>query len=219
MVHKSPQQEVDEYVELVAAVTDWLGIRVEQYPAWTVAALERELALLNKHNGWANVRLRDRAHVEHRIARAVEIDRGVIDEILIAHQLARRGRGPVQLGATPDAQLAGPPRGPLPLGHWKGTGFMPLTRGEAVGYDADLMAFQFTMRNGEQIVQCQISNAALGDLAGRWRGAARDLPTEFEAHRELIEAIASEQFDQTSNEETRLVRIFSKHMPYSTALK
>ena len=33
-------------------------------------------------NGWANVRLRDRAHVEHRIARVVEIDRGVIDEIL-----------------------------------------------------------------------------------------------------------------------------------------
>ena len=47
---------------------------------------------------------------------------------------------------------------------------MPLTRGEAVGYDADLMAFKFTMRNGEQIVQCQISNAALGDLADRWRG-------------------------------------------------
>ena len=42
---------------------------------------------------------------------------------------------------------------------------MPLTRGEAVGYDADLMAFKFTMRNGEQIVQCEISNAALGDLA------------------------------------------------------
>ena len=76
---------------------------------------------------------------------------------------------------------------------------MPLTRGEAVGYDADLMVFKFTMRNGEQIVQCQISNAALGDLAGRWRGAARDLPAEFEAHRELIEAIASEQFDQTSS--------------------
>ena len=93
---------------------------------------------------------------------------------------------------------------------------MPLTRGEAVGYDADLMVFKFTMRNGEQIVQCQISNAALGDLAGRWRGA-RDLPAEFAAHRELIEAIASEQFDQTSNEETRLVRIFAKHIPSSTA--
>jgi hypothetical protein len=89
---------------------------------------------------------------------------------------------------------------------------MPLTRGEAVGYDADLMVFKFTMRNGEQIVQCQISNAALGDLAGRWRAAARDLPAEFEAHRTLIEATASEQFDRTLNKETRLVRIFAKHI-------
>jgi Protein of unknown function (DUF1488) len=84
---------------------------------------------------------------------------------------------------------------------------MPLTRGEAVGYDSDLMAFEFTMWNGEHIVQCQISHAALRDLAGGRRGGALDLPAEFEAHRELIEAIASEQFDQTSNGETRLVRI------------
>ena len=92
----------------------------------------------------------------------------------------------------------GPTSRSASTGHWKGTGFMPLTRGEAVGYDADLMVFKFTMRNGEQIVQCQISSAALGDLADRRSGAARDLPAEFEAHRELIEAIASELFDQTS---------------------
>ena len=62
-------------------------------------------------------------------------------------------------------------------GPWKGSQFVPLTRGEAVGYDADLMAFKFTMRNGQQIVHCQISRAALGDLAGGWTaGAARDLP-------------------------------------------
>ena len=97
---------------------------------------------------------------------------------------------------------------------------MPLTRGEAVGYDARLMVFKFTMRNGEQIVQCEISHAALSDLASRGsRPPARDLTTEFEAHRELIEAVASAQFDQTSNEETRLVRIFSKHIPSSTAQK
>ena len=48
MVHKSPQQEADEYVVLLAAVTDWLGIQVEHYPAWTVSALERELALINR---------------------------------------------------------------------------------------------------------------------------------------------------------------------------
>jgi Protein of unknown function (DUF1488) len=90
---------------------------------------------------------------------------------------------------------------------------MPLTRGEAVGYDADLMAFGFTMKNGQQIVQCQISRAALVDLAGRSTGgAARDLPAQFEAHRELIEAIASAEFDRISNEETRLVRIFAKHI-------
>jgi hypothetical protein len=94
---------------------------------------------------------------------------------------------------------------------------MPLTRGEAVGYDADLMAFKFTMRMGKQIVQCQISNAALGNLAGRWRGAARDVPAKFEAHRELIEAIASELFDQTSNKETGLVCIFAKHTRSSKA--
>jgi hypothetical protein len=91
---------------------------------------------------------------------------------------------------------------------------MPLTRGEAVGYDADLMAFKFTMRNGEQIVQCEISNAALGDLAGRWRRGERDVPAEFEAQRKLIETIASARFDQTSTtrKETRLVRIFAKHI-------
>ena len=92
---------------------------------------------------------------------------------------------------------------------------MPLRRGKAVGYDADLMAFKFTMLHGQQIVQCQISRAALSDLAG---GAARDLPAHFEEHRELIEARASELFDQTSREETRLVRIFAKHIP-NTAQK
>ena len=92
---------------------------------------------------------------------------------------------------------------------------MPLTRGKAVGYDADLMAFKFTMRNGQQIVQCQISIAALSDLADRRRGSAGDLRPEFEANRELIEAIASALFDQTSNEETTVVSIFSKHIPSS----
>ena len=96
---------------------------------------------------------------------------------------------------------------------------MPLTRGVVVGYDADLMVFEFTMWNGEQIVQCQISHAALRDLTGGWNGGARDPRAEFEAHRDLIEAIASEQFDQTSRKETRLVRIFAKHLPSSRAQK
>jgi hypothetical protein len=95
---------------------------------------------------------------------------------------------------------------------------MPLTRGDAVGYDAELMAFKFTMKNGERVVQCQISHAALSDLACRGgRVAARDLSSEFEEHREFIEALASAQFDQTPNRETRMVRIFAKHIPSRTA--
>ena len=115
--------------------------------------------------------------------------RGVIDEDIIVPA------GPKRVGSVTMGSNAGRASHDL----WEGTGFMPLTRGEAVGYDADLMAFRFTMRNGQQIVQCQISRAALVDLAGRSTGgAARDLPAQFEAHRELIEAIASAQFDQTS---------------------
>ena len=93
--------------------------------------------------------------------------------------------------------------------------FMPLTRGKLVGFDADLMAFGFTMRNGQQIVQCQISIAALSNLADRRRGSRGDLRAEFAANRELIEAIASVLFHQSSDDETRVVSIFSKHIPSS----
>ena len=89
---------------------------------------------------------------------------------------------------------------------------MPLTRGKAVGCDANLMAFKFTMRNGQQIVQCQISIAALSDLADRRRGSEGDLQAEFKANRELIENVASVLFDRSSNGETGVVSIFSKHI-------
>jgi hypothetical protein len=89
---------------------------------------------------------------------------------------------------------------------------MPLTQGKIVGYDADLMAFKFTMRNGQQIVPCQISISALSNLADRRRGSTGDLLAEFKANRELIENLASILFDRSSNEETGVVSIFSKHI-------
>ena len=94
---------------------------------------------------------------------------------------------------------------------------MPLTRGKLVGYDADLMAFGFTMRNGQKIVRCQISVAALGDLAARRRGATGDLKAEFNANRKLIEDIASALFDHSSNMETGVISIFSKHVRRGTS--
>jgi Spy/CpxP family protein refolding chaperone len=61
------------------------------------------------------------------------------------------------------------------------------------------------------------ASVALSNLAGGWRSSARDFPAEFEARRELIEAITSDQFDQTSNKEAQLVSIFAKHIPSRTA--
>jgi hypothetical protein len=43
---------------------------------------------------------------------------------------------------------------------------MPLTRGKIGGYDSERMAFGFTMLNGDETVECQISDAALDELAG-----------------------------------------------------
>ena len=92
---------------------------------------------------------------------------------------------------------------------------MPLTRGEALGYDAELMAFKFTMRNGQQFVQCEVSRAALGDLAGGWTGSvARDRSVRGASRSYRSDSVRT--VDQISNEETRLVRIFAKHIPSST---
>jgi hypothetical protein len=38
------------------------------------------------------------------------------------------------------------------------------------------------------------------------------VPADFEAHRKVIEAMASARFDQTSGKETSWVRIFAKHI-------
>ena len=43
---------------------------------------------------------------------------------------------------------------------------MPLMRDKIIGHDNERLAFQFTMLNGESVVPCQISDAAMDGLAG-----------------------------------------------------
>jgi hypothetical protein len=43
---------------------------------------------------------------------------------------------------------------------------MPLLRGRMLGYDANRMAFEFTMTHKQGIVDCEISSTAMDDLAG-----------------------------------------------------
>ncbi len=42
---------------------------------------------------------------------------------------------------------------------------MPLTRGRIGGHDNERLAFAFTMMNDDETVQCQISDAAMDELA------------------------------------------------------
>lgn len=82
-----------------------------------------------------------------------------------------------------------------------------LTRGEAIGYNRERMFYRFTMMRGRASVPCEISNAALADLAGRAAGVMIDHETVFLRHRDLIEAVACNLFRRNEN-----IRIFSKHL-------
>jgi hypothetical protein len=89
---------------------------------------------------------------------------------------------------------------------------MPLTRGEITGHDIERMAFKFTMLNGEEVVKCQISDAALDDLAGMKGTESFARQAQFLSLRDTVEGIASELFAKRLGPEGSVVRIFSKHV-------
>jgi hypothetical protein len=91
--------------------------------------------------------------------------------------------------------------------------FMPLTRGEIIGYDARRMSYKFTMMDGvKKIVDCEISATALGDLVGSRWGTVQppDRDAQFLKFRDLIEELASHLFEPNG---ARPVRVFAKHLP------
>ena len=86
-------------------------------------------------------------------------------------------------------------------------------RGQTLRYDTDRMTFGFTMLNDDgKTVQCQVSAAAMDELAG----ARGTLPAEREAQfldlRETIERIASDSFDHGPTVSGAVIRIFAKHI-------
>jgi hypothetical protein len=92
---------------------------------------------------------------------------------------------------------------------------MPLTRGKILGFDASRMTYKFTMADGPRIIDCQISSAALDDLAGQRSKPPRVLnrDAEFLEFRDQIEKLASDQFDRDIERKPKLVRVFAKHIP------
>jgi hypothetical protein len=89
---------------------------------------------------------------------------------------------------------------------------MPLTQGRTVDYNANRMMFEFTMLDDKaHVVGCEISSAAMDQIAGT-RGT---LPAEREAQflhlRDRIERIASDLFDEMSMLGGK-IRIFYHHI-------
>ena len=89
---------------------------------------------------------------------------------------------------------------------------MPLTRDKIIGHDLERLAFRFTMLNGGEVVTCQISDAAMDELAGMQgtEGSARQ--AQFLSLRETVEQIASDIYDEAPRFRGYVVRIFTKHL-------
>ena len=89
---------------------------------------------------------------------------------------------------------------------------MPLTRGRILGYDTDRMAFEFTMLNKDETVPCEISSAAMDELAGKRGTLPAEREVQFLRLRETIERIASDNFDGDPIVRGAVVRVFAKHI-------
>ena len=89
---------------------------------------------------------------------------------------------------------------------------MPLTRGQIVGHDTERLAFRFTMLNDGETVQCQISDAAMDELAGMKGTENTARQRQFLSLRDTIERIASDLFDGAPTIQGYVIRIFMKHL-------
>jgi hypothetical protein len=96
--------------------------------------------------------------------------------------------------------------------HPKAVGSMPLTRNRIVGHDNERLAFKFTMLNGDETVECRISDAAMDELAGVKGTQSIARQAQFLALRDAIEQLASDMFDKAPAMKGYVVRIFTKHI-------
>src|SRR6202012_90970 len=94
---------------------------------------------------------------------------------------------------------------------WR-TASMPLTRGRIVGHDGERLAFTFQMMNGDEAVECRISDAAMDQLIGAKGTESIARQALFVTHRDEIEKIASDLYDASPPVKGAVIRIFTKHV-------
>src|SRR5690349_15179477 len=86
--------------------------------------------------------------------------------------------------------------------------WMPLLRDRIIGHDLGRLAFRFTMLNDGDVVDCQISDAAMDELAGMQGTESSARQAQFLSLRETIERIASDLYDEAPRFKGYVVRIF-----------
>ena len=89
---------------------------------------------------------------------------------------------------------------------------MPLTTGRIVGHDSERLAFVFIMLNGDEPVECRISDAAMDELVGVKGTENSARQAQFLAHRAIIEQVASDLYDAKPVVKGAVLRIFTKHI-------
>lgn len=89
---------------------------------------------------------------------------------------------------------------------------MPLMRDRIIGHDRERLAFRFTMMSADDVVQCQISDAAMDELAGMQGTESSARQAQFLSLRETIERIASDLYDEAPRVQGHVVRIFMRHL-------
>ena len=89
---------------------------------------------------------------------------------------------------------------------------MPLTRDRIIGHDLERLAFRFTMLSDGEVVTCQISDAALDELAGMLGTESSARQAQFLSLRETVEQIASDLYDEAPRVSGFVVRIFTRNL-------
>lgn len=89
---------------------------------------------------------------------------------------------------------------------------MPLARDKIIGHDLERLAFRFTMKNDADVVHCQISDAAMDELAGMQGTESSARQAQFMSLRETIERLASDLYDEAPRFKGYVVRIFTRHL-------
>ena len=91
---------------------------------------------------------------------------------------------------------------------------MALTRGSLIGYNAECMMFEFTMKTpDDKIVACQISRTAMDYMHGVRGTPPAEREAQFLRLRDTIEKIACNNFKIEGTPHVGMVRIFEKHLP------